>query len=297
MIDIRGTGLGAEIYGIDATHPENVDVEKLRNAVYQNKLVVLKDFHPTPEQFLQFGRIVGDVRPYYEPIYHHPDYPEIFVSSTNGKSGGVPKTGAFWHIDYQFMPEPFAFTLTLPLEVPGNDRGTHFVDLAEAWKRVPEEIQRQVRGTRSINSPRRYVKIRPQDVYRPIGEILQEIEETTPPQCWPTVITHPVTGEEILYICEAFTEKLVESSVADPFSDGGLDPDILAELLRLCGQAPSTDPDNHPLVHTQLFGVGDALLWDNRVLAHRGKHGSVPGPVTTHRLTMVDGLPVPGNPA
>lgn len=307
MLDIRGTGLGAEIHGINPSTLASVDPTELREAVYRHKLVVLKGFAPSPEEFLQFGRTLGDVRAYYEPIYHHPEFPEIFLSSNDEAAGGVPKTGAFWHIDYQFMPEPFAFTMTLPLAVPGTDRGTYFVDLAQAWAQVPDSLKEQVRGTRSVNSPRRYVKIRPSDVYRPIGEVLEEIEAVTPPQYWPTVLRHPITGEEYLYICEAFTESLYRPEATDAVADcpdgrgqgrgERLDGDVLAELLRISGQSPDTDPETHPLVHTQHFGVGDALLWDNRVLTHRAKHGSTPGTVTTHRLTMVDGHPTPGLPA
>ncbi len=28
-----------------------------------------------------------------------------------------------------FMPEPFAFSMVVPLAVPGSDRGTYFIDL------------------------------------------------------------------------------------------------------------------------------------------------------------------------
>ncbi len=44
-------------------------------------------------------------------MYQHPEVPEIFVSSNvpeNGRQIGVPKTGRFWHADYQFMPDPSA---------------------------------------------------------------------------------------------------------------------------------------------------------------------------------------------
>lgn len=291
-IQVEGTGPGTQIHGIRLEDPDTVadtvDAGELRRLVYTHKMVVLKDLHPTPEQFLALGRALGTVVPYYEDMYRHPEYPEIFVSSTDRDSGGVPKTGAFWHIDYQFMPEPFALTMTLPLAVPGTDRGTSFVDLAAAWTAVPEALKEKVRGTRTVCSPRRFVKIRPSDVYRPIGDVLRDIEETTPPQVWPTVVRHPVTGEEILYICEAFADRIIDAGGDE------LDPAILRRLLTISGQL---DPDGtSPLVHTQYFGVGDALLWDNRSLAHCGRHGSTPGTVTTHRLTMLDGLPTPGAP-
>ncbi|EFV14576.1 (3R)-3-[(carboxymethyl)amino]fatty acid oxygenase/decarboxylase [Segniliparus rugosus] len=284
-LNVKGEGLGAQITGIDPEDLDSIRADEIRDIVYENKLVVLKDVRPSAEQFLQLGRILGEIVPYYEPIYHHKDHPEIFVSSTE-QGQGVPRTGAFWHIDYQFMPKPFAFSMVLPLAVPGRDRGTYFIDLNKVWESLPADLQAKARGTRSIHSPRRYIKIRPSDVYRPIGEILAEIEETTPPQTWPTVIKHPKTGQEILYICEAGTMTIEDGN------GNALDPSLLQTLLEATGQL---DPDYaSPFIHAQHYEVGDIVLWDNRALVHRAKHGTAPGTLTTYRLTMLDGLATPG---
>ncbi|HSA39919.1 MAG TPA: TauD/TfdA family dioxygenase, partial [Mycobacterium sp.] len=109
-LNVKGDGLGAQVTGIDPDHLEDLTGTELRELVYTHKLIVLKDVHPSPRQFLELGRILGEVVTYYEPIYHHHDYPEIFVSSTE-QGQGVPRTGAFWHIDYMFMPQPFAFSM------------------------------------------------------------------------------------------------------------------------------------------------------------------------------------------
>ena len=69
---------------------------------------------------------------------------------------------------------------------------------------------------------------------------------------------------------------------------------ILAGLMEATGQL---DPDfASPFIHTQHYEVGDIVLWDNRVLMHRAKHGTASGNLTTHRLTMLDGLETPGYP-
>lgn len=284
-LNVKGEGLGAQVTGIDPDNLDGITTEEIRDVVYQNKLVVLKDIHPTPEQFLKLGRIVGDIVPYYESMYHHEDHPEIFVSSTE-EGRGVPKTGAFWHIDYMFMPEPFAFSMVVPLSVPGTDRGTYFIDLNKVWESLPSAQQDPVRGTFSTHDPRRHIKIRPADVYRPIGEVWDEITRTTPPIKWPTVIRHPNTGEEILYICASGTTKIEDN-------DGNLlDPAVLQNLMLATGQL---DPEyKSPFIHTQHYEVGDVVLWDNRVLMHRAKHGTAAGTLTTHRLTMLDGLETPG---
>ncbi|MCV7174607.1 (3R)-3-[(carboxymethyl)amino]fatty acid oxygenase/decarboxylase [Mycolicibacterium sphagni] len=284
-LNVKGEGLGAQITGIDPENLDDIATDEIRDAVYRNKLVVLKDVHPSPEAFIRLGQILGDIVPYYESMYHHAEYPEIFVSSTE-QGRGVPKTGAFWHIDYMFMPEPFAFSMVLPLTVPGPDRGTYFIDLNKVWESLPADIQAPARGTFSTHDPRRHIKIRPTDVYRPIGELWDEISKTTPPIKWPTVIRHPATGEEILYICASGTTKIEDK-------DGNVfDPAILNGLMTATGQL---DPDFvSPFIHTQHYEVGDIMLWDNRVLMHRAKHGTSSGTLTSYRLTMLDGLETPG---
>lgn len=284
-LTVTGAGLGAQISGIDPRNLSRIDRDEINDIVYTHKLVILKGVHPTPEQYLQLGRIIGDVVPYYESMYHHQDFPEIFVSSTEHRQG-VPRTGAFWHIDYMFMPEPFAFSMVLPLSVPGPDRGTYFIDLNRVWRSLPVELQNRAKGTLSTHDPRRHIKIRPNDVYRPIGEVWDEITRTTPPIKWPTVIRHPKTGEEILYICASGT------TVIEAQDERELDPSVLQELMTATGQL---DADfTHPFIHTQHYEVGDIILWDNRVLMHRAKHGNSTGTLTTYRLTMLDGLVTPG---
>lgn len=284
-LTVTGDGLGAQVTGIDPKNLDGITRDEIRDIVYTNKLVVLKGVHPSPEEYLRLGRIIGDIVPYYEPMYHHEEYPEIFVSSTE-EGRGVPKTGAFWHIDYMFMPEPFAFSMVLPLAVPGPDRGTYFIDLHKVWESLPATMQDSVRGTLSTHDPRRHIKIRPSDVYRPIGDVWDEITRTTPPIKWPTVIRHPKTGEEILYICASGTTQIEDQNA------NVLDATVLHQLMVATGQL---DPEcNAPTIHTQHYEVGDIVLWDNRVLMHRAMHGTIAGTLTTYRLTMLDGLQTPG---
>lgn len=284
-LNVKGKGLGAQVIGLDPSRLDSVRRDEIRELVYTNKLIVFKDVHPTPKQFIQLGNVVGDIVTYYEPIYHHREHPQIFVSSTE-QGQGVPKTGAFWHIDYMFMPEPFAFSMVVPLAVPATDRGTYFIDLAKVWAALPIEKRDPVRRTLSTHDPRRHIKIRPQDVYKPIGELWSEITKATPPIKWPTVIRHPKTGEEILYICASGTTKIEDESGRI------LDPAILHDLMTATGQLDSDFSSS--FIHIQHYEVGDIVLWDNRVLMHRAKHGTAAGTLTTHRLTMLDGLKTPG---
>lgn len=281
--DQPGAALGATVEDFDHTTASEADIETLLQTVYTKKIAVLKGQDLTPEQFLALGRRLGRPETYYEPMYQHPDVPEIFVSSNvpeGGKQIGVPKTGKFWHADYQFMPDPFGITLIHPQVIPEKNRGTYFIDMGKAYERLPAELKREIDGTRCRHSVRKYFKIRPHDVYRPISEIIEEVETKTPPVVQPATFTHPMTGETVLYLSEGFTVG-IEDGAGNP-----LDEELLKRLFDATGQLDESF--EHENIHVQSFEQGDLLIWDNRSLIHRARHTSTPEPTVSYRVTVHD---------
>ncbi|PKW12223.1 taurine dioxygenase [Streptomyces sp. 1222.5] len=278
-----GSALGATIEGFDHTTASEADVQRLKRTVYTKKIAVLKAQDLTPRQFLDLGSRLGRPETYYEPMYHHPELPEIFVSSNvpeNGRQIGVPRTGNFWHADYQFMPDPFGITLIHPQVVPLRDRGTYFIDMGRAHAKLPEDLRKRIAGTYCRHSVRKYFKIRPQDVYRPLSEVVEEVERKTPAVRQPTTFTHPFTGETVLYISEGFTVGMEDA-------DGRpLDDDLLHRLFEATGQLDDTF--EHGDIHLQSFEQGDLLVWDNRSLVHRARHTATPEPTVSYRVTVHD---------
>ncbi|MGW4841312.1 (3R)-3-[(carboxymethyl)amino]fatty acid oxygenase/decarboxylase [Nocardia brasiliensis] len=261
------------------------DIRAVKRAVYRERIAVLKGVELDPHQFLALAAGFGEPVRYYEPIYHHPDVPEVFVSSNVGTGPqrvGVPKTGKFWHSDYGFMPRPFDLTFILPQVVPQHSRGTYFLDLVAAYRGLGPELQRELTNTVATHSVARYFKIRPSDVYRPISEVLAEIEAKTPPVHLPTVHPHPHTGEPVLYISEGFTTSITGA-------DGTDRPDLLHELLSVTGQLDETC--THPAIRLQTFERGDLLIWDNRAMVHRALHNATAEPAVSHRVTVYDDEP------
>ncbi|MCP3802190.1 TauD/TfdA family dioxygenase [Allokutzneria sp. A3M-2-11 16] len=269
-----GKAMGVTVTGFDAATASDTDIRAIADAVYRDKIVLLKGQDLSPREFLDLGARFGEPVTYYQPMYRHPELAEIFVSANEG-GYGVPKTGKFWHSDYQFMPEPFSITLIHPQVVPSRNRGTYFIDMGKAYERLPEDLRKAIVGTTSFHSARRYFKIRPEDVYRPIWEVMEDIERETPPVAQPTVFAHPVTGESVLFISEGFT-----------YAIEGADDGVLQRLLHETGQL---DPEcAHPNIHLQTYEQGDLLIWDNRSLIHRALHTTTPEPTVSHRVTVMD---------
>ncbi|MFG1791370.1 TauD/TfdA dioxygenase family protein [Nocardia sp. NPDC049149] len=271
---------GVVVEDFDATSHD--DIRAVKRAVYRDRIAVLKGIELDPHQFVALASRFGDPVRYYEPIYAHPEVPDVFVSSnvdTGEQRVGVPKTGKFWHSDYQFMPRAFDLTFIHPQVVPAHNRGTYFIDLAAAYRILSPELRQSIADTMATHSVHRYFKIRPSDVYRPISELLAEIERKTPPVTAPTVHTHPHTGEPVVYISEGFTTNITAA-------DGTDRPDLLRELLTATGQLDDTM--THPAIRLQTFERGDLLIWDNRTMVHRALHTATAEPSVSHRVTVYD---------
>lgn len=278
--------MGVIVEGFDAATATDAQIADLKHTIYTEKIAVVKGQRLSTSAFVELGRRMGEPAAYYEPIYHHPDTDLIFVSSNVPKDGqqiGVPRTGKFWHADYQFMEKPFALTLILPQVVPRGNRGTFFIDLGKAFEALPAHLKDAVAEAKTVQTVRRYVKIRPEDVYRPVGELLADIEAKTPAVTHNAVTRHPHTGESILYISEGFTVALTDEHGKN------LDDGLLRELLGATGQYDDTF--KHPGIHLQRFDVGDLLIWDNRSLVHRALHTTTPEPTESFRVTVYDEYP------
>lgn len=284
---IKAMGYGITIEKFDAKNATVQDIKTIKDAIHQELIVVLKKQCLLPAEFVNFGKQFGYIEEYYEEMYHHPSEKDIFVSSNMQKNSnleGVPRTGSFWHSDYAFMKTPFAISITYPQVVPKINRGTYFIDMAKAYENLSEALKQRIENTACEHSVRKYFKIRPWDVYRPIGDIIKEIEERTPPVMHQTVTTHPITGDKILYVNEGFTFAIKDSRPES--KDSQL---LLDELFEASGQK---DKDfSHPLIKLLEIEQGDIILWDNRRLIHHAKHTGIKEPAKTFRLTVYDENP------
>ncbi len=284
--------LGVIVEGFDVATATDAEVADLKDHIYRDKIAILKGQELSTTAFVELGKLLGEPAAYYEPMYHHPETDLIFVSSNvpqDGQQIGVPKTGKFWHADYQFMQRPFGLTLIYPQVVPSKNRGTYFIDLGKAFEALPDRAKKTALHARSVHSPRRFLKIRPQDVYRPLGELLAEIELKTPAITHNAVVQHPYTGESILYISEGLTVGLVDEN------GNTLDGGVLHDLLEATGQLDPTF--QHENIHLQRFDAGDLLIWDNRSLVHRALHTTTPEPAVSFRVTVYDDFPFDASPS
>ncbi len=278
IVPVAGA-LGAEIVEFRAQACTAEEAAQVVAAVHTHKLVVFRGQQMTKPEYVAFARRLGRPQVYFQPNYHHPDHPEIFVSANvelEGKKVGVAGTGKYWHTDYQFMPEPLPLTMVYPQQWSPSARGTHYLDMTRALERVPAELRAMLEGRRAIQEGKWRYKIQASDIDRSLLEIKEEIERTVPASLHPAILTHPVTGARSLYVSSGFTTGF-EGLKTDESNQ------LLAALIAIIEQ-----PEQ---VHTQVWGEGDVLMWDNRTLLHRASATPRGEPSVSFRIGVYDDHP------
>lgn len=277
---------GADVTDVDMRQLNATQVTALKEAVYDHKLLVFRGVDLPDAEYVAMARKFGVPQRYFQSHYHHPQFPQIFVSSNvplDGAKVGVAGTGRMWHSDYQFFPEPLPLTFVMPKIVPpGGARGTLFVDMVAALRDLPAALREAINGTRCFQDAVYYYKVQPKDIDRGIAELMDEFHREAPGALHPTIIDHPLRKRQALYVSSGFTLRI--DGIPHERSQA-----LLRELFAAIEQ-----PER---VQTAIWEPGALLLWDNRQVMHRSS-GQMHGQASrSYRIGVYDGTPFyPGLP-
>jgi taurine dioxygenase len=172
--------------------------------------------------------------------------------------------------------DPLSYTMVTPKIVPRGSRKTFFIDMERVLRELPDELREPLAGRRTFHEATWYYKIQPKDVDRAIVELFEEFKKLSPGAWHPAVITHPVTGAEMLYVSSGFTTAV----------SGMTHEQHTAFLKRLCGFV-----EQERFIHAQDWRIGDVLLWDNRTFIHHASSVPPGEPSRSYRISLNDGLP------
>lgn len=270
--------IGAVVENLRFDSLRDQEIGLIRDLVYAHKLVTIRDQSLSRAEYVAFARRLGRPQVYFQPHYHHPDFPEIFVSSNveeNGQKVGVSGTGRYWHTDYQFFNEPLPLTMQYPQVVPSL-RETFYIDMERVLLELPAALAQSVAGARALHDGRWRYKVQSGDIDRSLDEIYRELGKQYPAVTHPMVITHPLTGRKSLYVSSGFTVGIAGRGRDEADA-------ILNELFAFIER-----PDH---VHTLQWRQGEIAIWDNRTLLH--KAGATPPgePNVSYRVGIYDDLP------
>jgi taurine dioxygenase len=206
-------------------------------------------------------------------MYQDPGIPEVMILSNkivDGKPLGLADAGQDWHTDMSYS-KMIAFTNVLyGLEIPHRDGkplgNTEFSNMRAAYVALPEELKKKLEGMTVLHDFNKFwenMRKQPGCTRPPLTEAQLKAK---PPVSHPIFLTHPITGEKILYANPGYAMRINE--LPEKESD-----DILNFLFE-----HQLQPQFR---YRHLWTPGDVLMWDNMGTIHNAVADYAP---TEHRF-------------
>ncbi|MBU8876125.1 TauD/TfdA family dioxygenase [Reyranella sp. MMS21-HV4-11] len=161
----------------------------------------------------------------------------------------VAKANALWHTDSSFKKTPALASVLTARVLPDAGGETEYTSTRLAWERLPADLQEKLKRAVATHS---YANSRDQ-----IHPDLANAEErkALPPVRWRLNWRNPSNDRRALYVAShAYA------------IDGMDDRDARQLLAQLLDEA--TRPE---FVYSHKWRQGDAVMWDNRAMLHRGR--------------------------
>ncbi len=243
---------GAEVSGIDLTRPvpESVKLE-LNKLFAEYAVLVFRDQHLSPPQFIEAGKIFGELMDQQVKKFVLPDYPLVGTNSTKDlprKNGKLQVRGENYHTDHSNYLCPPKATSLVAVEIPSYGGDTQFVDVRKAYDDLSDNMKSKIATLRSKHvyessrSPRSFAKLSSEELAE-IPNIIQ-----------PIVIKHPISARPALYMNTGRMEGIEGMEQEEGF----------ALIKQLYAHATQSKYE-----YRHKWRVGDLVIWDNRSVMHQ----------------------------
>ncbi|MEU6089718.1 TauD/TfdA family dioxygenase [Streptomyces sp. NPDC047085] len=194
--------IGAELTGVnlgDAARDDDLFAE-IKALLLQYKVLFLRDQDITRAEHVAFAERFGALEDH--PVAgSDPDHPGLVRIYKDLDSPAEHYENAL-HTDGTWRENPSMGAVLRCIESPPVGGDTLWVNMAEAYRRLPEHIKTQIQGLRARHSiEATFGAVMPQEKRHALKARFPDAEH-------PVVRTHPETGEQILFV-NAFTTHFV----------------------------------------------------------------------------------------
>ena len=246
---------GAEIRGVDlGAGPDKALMRMLSGALYEHRVIVIRDQKLDEDGYLRFGRQWGTPIPHVLDHMRMPGYPELLTvgnTETRDEDPKIRNGAALWHTDQSYEKVPASATMLYSLTAPEQGGETQFCDMAAAWDNLDEAVKRRIDGIEVAHKYGHGKRRKDEPPANPI--VNDEQDRRVPPVYHPLVMRHPVTGRKALYALGhgAYAIK------------GMADDEAEALLDELKDHALG---ERH--IYRHKYTVGDLVVWDTLQTMH-----------------------------
>jgi taurine dioxygenase len=194
--------IGADIEGVDLTRPLAAEVlAEIRRAWLQYKVIFFRDQDLTGEQHVAFAKCFSDLEPH--PVSPSvPEHPELMLLARGETRKNSENE---FHTDMTFRTVPPMGAVLRAVELPEVGGDTVWVNMAAAYQGLSKEVKEKIDGLVAVHDAV------PVFAHRLDAEQLAALRRDYPPVEHPLVVTHPETGEKVLYVNRIFTTHITNA--------------------------------------------------------------------------------------
>lgn len=272
--------IGAEVSDIDLGEVTRDDAQfdRLRSLLIDHKVLFFRDQDITRAEHVALAERFGPLED-HPVVGSDPDHPGLVQIYKDIDSPPEHFENAF-HCDATWRDNPPFGSVLRCVEGPAVGGDTIWVNMAEAYRRLPETVKVQVAGLRARHS------IEASFGARMPMEQRHALHSRFPDAEHPVVRTHPETGEKILFV-NSFTTHLVNYHTADNVRFGSDYAPGAGNLLQyLTSQAAI------PEYQVRWRWTENSIaIWDNRCTQHYAVQDYWPGVRKMERAGIIGDRP------
>jgi len=184
--------LGAIVPDLEVRDLDDAAWGELNDLFCKYHLLVMPGQQLTPDEQMAFASRWGKL--IRHPYAGMKDYPDIIELKNVGKARDVNQ---HWHSDMTYNPVPPKLTMLYAHAAPAIGGDTAFANQALAYAELSAGLKAVIDQLQAEHSA------------AGLATIYKEDSAEAPRAVHPVVRTHDETGERALYVCRAFTRKLV----------------------------------------------------------------------------------------
>jgi alpha-ketoglutarate-dependent taurine dioxygenase len=271
------SAMGAEISGVSLPDLTDAGFAELQQALWRHKMIFLRDqnlSHAQHEAFaIRWGPFGEDA--YTQGVPGHPNVQPV-IKEADHRSKAL--FGSGWHTDSPFLACPPSVTILRAVEIPPYGGDTVWANTALAFRMLSPAMQDMLRPLKVRMS----AEANSATQERVSGKALAFSSEDSRAQAFngsahPLVRSHPVTGEQSLYVDEVYAVGI----------DGMSDAESRPLLDFLCRHVTQ-----HGFTCRLSWEPGMVVLWDNCTTLHLAANDYDGWRREMYRTTMAGGVPV-----
>ena len=243
------TTLGSEVTELDlATEIDSLG-DKIHDALVERGVLVFRDQTVPPEVHLRLAEALGELgvpHPLYPAVEGAPQINIIRNDAAN------PPEAEFWHSDLTCKTDPPFASVLRGVRIPPVGGDTLWVDMRAACSALPTSLRERIEGRMARNTLAHAFRFL-EDFGQTDRQDRLGTERADTVAEHPVIIRHPVSGTEVLFVNESFSERIVGMDDQESAA-------VLAELFAFA---------RHPRFQMRLRWQPDTVvIWDNWTTQH-----------------------------